>query len=93
MMFLIRFWRNLTKKDSVESAKYKINKFSNCTFSFTVGPFFMDPDTDFYRIGSGFSADPDPDSGKKVRSGSGKKKTRIRNTALFPPIDRFRNSP
>ena len=74
MMFLIRFWRNLTKKDSVESAKYKINKFSTCTFSFTGGPFFMDPDTDFYRIGSGFSADPDPDSGKKVRSGSGKKK-------------------
>ena len=23
-MFLIRFWRNLTKKDSVESAKYEL---------------------------------------------------------------------
>ena len=86
MMFLIRFWRNLTKKDSVESAKYKINKFSNCTFSFTVGPFFMDPDTDFYRIGSGFSADPDPDSGKKVRSGSGKKKLGSVTLHYFPPL-------
>ena len=26
MMFLIQFWRNLTKKDSVESAKYEIKK-------------------------------------------------------------------
>ena len=27
MMFLIRFWRNLTKKGHAESAKYEINIF------------------------------------------------------------------
>ena len=34
MMFLNRLWRNLTKNDSVESAKYKIQIFSTCTYSF-----------------------------------------------------------
>ena len=46
MMFLIRFWRNLTKKDSVESAKYDIQF---CLFLLTdfSAVFFMDPDPDF----------------------------------------------
>ena len=80
MMFLIRFWRNLTKTDNVESDKYEINKFSTCTFSFRT--FFNG--SGFFRIGSGFSADPDPDSGKKFRSGSGSgKKSRIRNTDIY----------
>ena len=46
MLFLIRFWSSLTKKDSVESAKYEITKFSTCTNSFRAF-FFMDPDPDF----------------------------------------------
>ena len=33
-MFLISLWSNLTKKDTVESAKYEITKFSTCTYSF-----------------------------------------------------------
>ena len=82
MMFLIRFWRNLTKKDSVESDKYEINKFSTCTVLSVLGRFFMDPDF------SGFM--------KKIgrKSGSGlrkkrlillgiRKKTRIRNTDIY----------
>ena len=51
MMFLIRFWRSLTKKDSVESAKYDIQIFSSRTSVF--GRFFTDPD----RVFSG--SDPD----------------------------------
>ena len=53
-MCLIRFWS--------ERAKYEINKFSTCTYSFMTF-FFMDPDPDF--SGSEFSADPDLDSRKK----------------------------
>ena len=34
MMFLIRFWRSLTKKDSVESAKYEGKKNFYLYFSF-----------------------------------------------------------
>ena len=34
MMFLMRFWRSLTKKYSVESAKYEIKKMSTCTYIF-----------------------------------------------------------
>ena len=125
MMFLIRFWSNLTQKDSVESAKYEITKISICTYIFfftahrglfihyysviwrpsdhtvgrpqaeirtlegrsrgrdsnhwvttpparpphllltrtVLGRFFHG--SGFYRIGSGFSADPNPDWGKK----------------------------
>ena len=38
-MFLIRFYRSLTKKDSVDSAKYeRTNFFSSCTSVF--GRFF-----------------------------------------------------
>ena len=64
MMFLIRFWRSLTKKDSVESAKYEMQIFSFCTSVFGQGVFFF-TDPDF----SG--SDPkfwpmDPDSGKKA---------------------------
>ena len=70
-MVLTRFWRNLTKKDSVESAKYEINNFSTCTYIFL---------NVFYRSGSGFLADPDSD--KKVRSGSGKK-VQIQNIGKF----------
>ena len=57
--FLIRFWRNLTKKDSVVSAKYDIYIFFTWTYIF-LGVFFMD-----------LCQDPDPE--KKVRSGSGQK--------------------
>ena len=69
MMFLIRFCRSLAKKDSVDSAKYEIiKKFSLYLSFWTV--FFMDPDFPvwiwIFRIGSGFLADPDPDSGKKT---------------------------
>ena len=46
MMFLIRFWRNLTKKDSVESAKYDIQFCLFLLTDFWV-VFFMDPDPDF----------------------------------------------
>ena len=76
MMFLIRFWRNQTKKDSVESAKYEIILLHLYSF---LDIFFIDPV-------SRFLPDPDPDSGKKVRSG----KSRIRKktgseTLLTPP--------
>ena len=46
-------WRNLTKKDSAENAKYEINKL------FKV--FFGRSGSGLFRIGSGFSADPDPE--------------------------------
>ena len=61
MMFLIRFWSNLTKKDSVESAKYE--KYKKIMLVLTVlGCFFFFMDLDlFFRIGSGFSTAPDPD--------------------------------
>ena len=70
MMFWIRFWSNLTKKDSVESAKYEIKK---CLLVLTVlGRFlririliFPDRIRIFGRSGFGLR--------KKVRSGSGKK--------------------
>ena len=44
MMFL-RFWRSLTKKDSVESAKYKNKKFLLELLFLDV--FFMNPEPDF----------------------------------------------
>ena len=67
-MFFDLFSWKLTKKNSVESAKYDFKKlFYTCTVSFWA----------FFH-GSGFSgSDPeflaDLDSGKKVRSGSGQK--------------------
>ena len=80
MMFLIRFWRSLTKKDSVESAKYEMQIFSFCTSVFGQGVFFsrirIFPD----RIQS---------FGRWIRTQEKKliwirKKTRMRNTALIP---------
>ena len=59
MMFLIRCWKSLTKKDSVESAKYEIQFFS--TFTPVLGRFFHR--SGFFRIGSGLrekKSDPDP---------------------------------
>ena len=60
MLFFIRFWSNLNKKNSVESARYEIRKF---LLVFTVlGRFFLHGSgSGFFRIRSGFSADPDPD--------------------------------
>ena len=52
-MFLIRFWRSLTKKDSVESAKCKEEKNSVVVLRFL--------DVFFHGFGSGYLADPDPD--------------------------------
>ena len=76
-MFLIRFWRNLTKKDSVESATVNMKeinkKNSTCSNSFwTV--FFMVPDRIRIFGRSGLRKkkfDPDPE-----------KKVRIRNTGV-----------
>ena len=51
MMFLIRFYRSLTKKDSLDSAKYEITN-----FSFLVALQFLD--VFFHGSGSGL--------GKKV---------------------------
>ena len=76
----IRFWRNLNKKDSVESAKYDIQFCFTCTNSFW--HFFMDPDPDPNFSGS------DPDFWPiRIRTPTGKKsdtdpyiRTRIRNT-------------
>ena len=62
MMFFIRFWTVL------KSAKYEVkNLYLYLQFQ---GGFFHG--SGFFRIGSGISADSDPDAGKKVRSGSGK---------------------
>ena len=47
----------------------KYNIFS--TFTLVLGRFFRG--SGFFWIGPGFLADPDPDSEKKVRSGSGEK--------------------
>ena len=82
MMFLIRFWRNLTKKDSVESDKYEINKFSTCTVLSVLGRFFMDPDF------SGFMKKIGRKSGSGLRKKRSillgiRKKTQIRNTDIY----------
>ena len=78
MMFLIRFWRSLTKKDSVESAKYEMQIFFFLYFSFW---------TDFSRIR--IFPDRIQSFGRWIRTQEKKliwirKKTRIRNTALLP---------
>ena len=54
MMFLLRFWRNLTKKDSVGSAKYEIPILFFCTYRF---------ERFFPWIRISFS-DPDPEKNK-----------------------------
>ena len=60
MMVLIRFWRSLIKKDSVESAKYEF--FS--TFTPVLGLFFG---SRFFRIGSELrKTNSDPDLGKNL---------------------------
>ena len=67
MMFLIRFWRKLTNKDSVESVKYDITIYFTSTQFFKFFP--LDPDFSdwipiFVQSGSGLR--------KKVQSKSGK---------------------
>ena len=70
MMFLIRFWRNLTKKGHAESAKYEINIF------FLVYLQFLDSFSwiriRIFWIRSRFLATPDPDK-KKSYLDRGKK--------------------
>ena len=78
MMFLIRFWRSLTKKDSVESAKYEMQIFFFLYFSFW---------TDFSRIR--IFPDRIQSFGRWIRTQEKKliwvrKKTRMQNTALIP---------
>ena len=76
MGFLNRFWRKLTKKDSVESAKYE-----KTVFLLVPVPVHAVFGIFFHGSGSGFSSDPDPDSGKSsIRI---REKNRIRNTAFF----------
>ena len=55
MLFLIRFWRSLTKKYSVESAKYEEKC---CLLVLTVSEVFYSWIRIFW-IGSRFLADPD----------------------------------
>ena len=77
-MFLIRFWSNLTKKDSVESAKYEINKF--ILVLTVLGRFFswirirICPDRIRIFGRSGLRKEFDPDPGKKtwIRSAGNK---------------------
>ena len=56
----------------------KYNIFS--TFTLVLGRFFHG--SGFFRIGSGFSADPDPDPEKKSDPDPGQK-NRIRNTGTY----------
>ena len=69
MMVFIRFWRSLTKNDSVTSARYEIQHFFYFYSKFR--KFFHESGSypDFWSI----------QTQKKVWSGSGEK-TRIRNT-------------
>ena len=53
MMVLIRFWKSLTKKDSVKSARYEIYNFFYFYLSFRT-TFFTDPDPDFSGSDSDF---------------------------------------
>ena len=68
MEFSNRFWRKLTKKDSVESAKYE-----KTVFLLIPEPVHAVFGIFFHVSGSGFSSDPDPDSGKKFDPDPGKK--------------------
>ena len=81
-MFLIRFWRHLTKKDSVESAKYDIRYKFVLSVLAVFGLFLHGSGSrsGFSRIGSGFLAyldsgkKFDPDREKKPGSKTLKKK-------------------
>ena len=68
-MVLIRFWRSLTKKDSVRVLDMIYKIFS--TLTLVLGRFFHG--SGFFRIGSGFLADPYQDSEKKSGPDTGKK--------------------
>ena len=66
---------------------------------FTVRRFFHGSGSGFFLFGSGFSADPDLDSGKKVLSGSGQKDPDpkhwfiLLSQLLSPKIKRFKQGP
>ena len=62
MMVLIRFWRSLTKKDNVKSARYEI-KYIFLNFNSSFRAFFsrIQIRIRIFPSGSGFLADPDPD--------------------------------
>ena len=62
MLVLIRFWRSLAKMDA-KSARYEIKHYFYFYHSFMT--FFHGSGSRFFRIRSGFMADPDPDSEKK----------------------------
>ena len=70
-MVLIRYWRSLTKKDSVKSATYKIYNFFYFYSCFRT--FFHRFGSGFFPIVSGFLADPYSDSRKKSDPDPGKK--------------------
>ena len=73
MMVLIKFWMSLTKKDSVESARYEMYKKILLLLYFTLmfqEVFFTDPDQDSEK-----KSDPDP--GKKTPD------PKDRNSALY----------
>ena len=71
----------LTKKDSVKSALYEIYGNIFIYFYPCFRRFFHGSGYGFFRIGSGFFVDPDPDSKKSlIRI---REKTRIRNTAYL----------
>ena len=77
MMVLIRFWWSLTN-NSVKSASLLDMKY-NIIFYSSFRTFLHGSRSRFFRIGSRFLADPDPDSTKsliRIRAG----KNRIRNT-------------
>ena len=76
MTALIRFWRSLTKKDSVKSARYEIEHFFYFNSSFST---FFSQIRIFGRSGTGLrkkslirirtqkkKSDPDPDSEKNL---------------------------
>ena len=76
MEFSNRFWRKLTKKDSVESAKYEKTVFLLIPepVHAVFGIFSMDPDPDFRPI----RIRTPEKSSIRIRE-----KNRIRNTAFF----------
>ena len=86
-MVLIRFWRSLTKKDSVERARYEIPaKIFFYLYPLVLGRLFQGSGSGFFRIGAGFSADPDSEKSLiRIRE-----KNPIRNTAkksyIFPSV-------
>ena len=82
IFFFIRFWSNLTKKNSIESAKYGKQIISTCTYSFRT---FVFHGPVYFRLGSGFSANPD--SGKSsIRI---RKKPKSETLIIWPDIRYF----